>query len=308
MRCAPKPCRGKIIFYLQSSNRNSGKRARSQTPSQTRAVANRLAVAMARRHATAAAMLAMGGAAGGVLRPRGMGGSGLRFARHMGVEGQPFATAFANANGYTRDGNALFRERHAVRVGPHAFSKRNLRGMLTANPKARNPLTGLPLPNSVRRKYGNGQAGPYVFIGDVEMQVLLSIAVAFWSNVADAPIWPSAADIATIFARTIRGQGFFEDHAELLEACGYDQVFKIQGNRMGVAFHKKDDPRKALTYVMELQPVVIKGRLQLKAGVRIYDSSRGLDWRTTLEDPESFYKQFKEVLADRIRRLEALAR
>ena len=102
-------------------------------------MARRVVSNAARRQAAAHAMAIMGATAatGHKRRPRGMSGSGLSFARHQGLEGRPFATNFMR--------NEPFALRKAVRVGPHSFSRTNLRQMLTVNPRAVNPLTREPL-------------------------------------------------------------------------------------------------------------------------------------------------------------------
>ena len=138
-------------------NNNNGRKKRRRTRSPNAAMnaatrafsaavdaARRRMAASARGYATAA--LGAAAAFGHKRRPRGMGGSGLPFARHEGLEGRPFAKNFA--------GDEPFALRKAVRVGPHAFSKNNLRQMLAVNPQAVNPLTRRPLPARVHGRYG----------------------------------------------------------------------------------------------------------------------------------------------------------
>lgn len=123
-------------------------------------LARRVVQGAARRQAAAYAMaVVMGGATaatGHKRRPRGMSGSGLPFARHEGLEGRPFASNFMH--------DEPFALRKAVRVGPHAFSKTNLRRMLNVNPRAVNPMTRQRLPPAVvnalyQQRHQNRQNG-----------------------------------------------------------------------------------------------------------------------------------------------------
>ena len=84
--------------------------------------------------------------------PRGMGGSGLPFARHDGLPNRPFADDYMH--------HAPFALRKAVRVGPHSFSKNDLREMFRVNPRALNPITRRALPNRVRNRYVRAPSGP----------------------------------------------------------------------------------------------------------------------------------------------------
>jgi hypothetical protein len=74
-----------------------------------------------------------------------MAGSGVPFARHQGLQNRPLAESFVTGE--------PFALRKAVRVGPHSFSKNDLRKMLRVNPNAVNPLTRQPLPNRVKQRY-----------------------------------------------------------------------------------------------------------------------------------------------------------
>ena len=137
----------------------------------------------ARRQAAAYAMAVLGATAatGHKRRPRGMGGSGLPFARHEGLEGRPLASNFMR--------NEPFGSKYAVRIGPHSFSKWNLRRMLAVNPRAVNPLTRQPLPERVHRRYGppppppsppnnnnnNGNEQVPVFEGRVRLDAIRSL-------------------------------------------------------------------------------------------------------------------------------------